>query len=129
MKLSHVFRTVVCMMVIVGFPMESTAQTREKGDWWPHPIWGADDQAGGSNWITAEKIVRAVQLVKTGKVYEVGQIYEREMPLFGATRKPVCVVLSQPRLSQSAASSVTIDWGCEWRAVSGPLQARHSPTD
>ena len=82
MKLSHVFRTVVCMMVIVGFPMESTAQTREKGDWWPHPIWGADDQAGGSNWITAEKIVRAVQLVKTGKVYEVGQVYERGMPLF-----------------------------------------------
>ena len=82
MRLSHVFRTVVCMVVIVGFPIESTSQTREKGDWWPHPIWGADDQAGGSNWITAEKIVQAVQLVKTGKVYEVGQVYERGMPLF-----------------------------------------------
>ena len=22
------------------------AQTREQGPWWPHPIWGPDDQAG-----------------------------------------------------------------------------------
>jgi hypothetical protein len=25
------------------------AQTKEKGPWWPHPLWGAVDQAGGSN--------------------------------------------------------------------------------
>jgi kynurenine formamidase len=58
-------------------------QTREKGPWWPHPIWGANDQAGGSNWITPEKIVKALSLVKTGKVYELGHIYERGMPMVG----------------------------------------------
>lgn len=59
------------------------AQTREKGPWWPNPIWGADDQAGGSNWITPAKVLEATKLVKTGKTYELGHIYERGMPLFG----------------------------------------------
>ncbi len=59
------------------------AQTVEKGPWWPHPIWGAGDQSGGSNWITPKKILEAMTLVKSGKVYELGQVYESEMPLFG----------------------------------------------
>jgi kynurenine formamidase len=59
------------------------AQTRERGPWWPHPIWGKDDRAGSSNWITSEKVVASLALVKTGRIYEVGQIYEAGMPLFG----------------------------------------------
>jgi kynurenine formamidase len=54
-------------------------QTREKGPWWPS-VWGAGDQAGASNWITAEKVLESVRLVKTGKVYELGHVYERGMP-------------------------------------------------
>jgi hypothetical protein len=61
----------------------AAAQNREKGPWWPHPIWGPEDQAGGSNWITPDKILEAVSLVKTGKVYELGHVYERGMPLIG----------------------------------------------
>lgn len=60
------------------------AQNIEEGPWWPHPIWGANDQAGGSNWITPEKIVEALQFVESGKVYELGHVYEPEMPLFGS---------------------------------------------
>ena len=60
-----------------------TAQTKEKGPWWPHPIWGEGDQAGGSNWITSAKIIKSLQLVKTGKLYELGHVYQPEMPLFG----------------------------------------------
>ena len=59
------------------------AQTKDKGPWWPNAEWGALDQAGGSNWITPEKIVKALSLVKTGKVYELGHVYERGMPLIG----------------------------------------------
>jgi kynurenine formamidase len=63
--------------------LPAQAQTRDSGPWWPHPIWGADDEAGGSNWITPEVVLRAAQLVETGKVYELGQVYEYGMPLFG----------------------------------------------
>jgi hypothetical protein len=49
-------------------------QTREAGPWWPNPTWGRGDQAGASNWITPDKVLEAVRLVKTGKVYEIGQV-------------------------------------------------------
>lgn len=75
--------TVLCVTAALLAPLDGGAQTREKGPWWPHPIWGPDDQAGGSNWITPETILRAAKLVKAGKVYELGQVYESGMPLFG----------------------------------------------
>ena len=55
-------------------------QAQEKGNWWPHPIWGAEDQAGGSNWMTPEKVMEALSIVKTGKMYELGFIYQNGMP-------------------------------------------------
>lgn len=64
-------------------PSTAPAQTRERGPWWPHPIWGKDDRAGGSNWITPEKVLSALRLARTGRVYELGQVYEAGMPLFG----------------------------------------------
>jgi kynurenine formamidase len=59
------------------------AQTRSEGPWWPNALWGANDQAGASNWITPEKIIKAVALVKTGKTIELGHVYERGMPMIG----------------------------------------------
>lgn len=50
--------------------------------WWPSK-WGADDQAGASNHMTPEKALEAASLIKTGKVYRIGHVYEPEMPLFG----------------------------------------------
>ena len=58
------------------------AQTREKGPWWPSPH-GAMDQAGNSNYITAEKIIKALRIPKTGQTYELGRMYEAEMPQYG----------------------------------------------
>ena len=82
MKLRKLTLALACAVISSALAGDCLAQTREKGPWWPHPLWGAEDQAGGSNWITPEKILEAVQLVKTGKVYEIGQVYERGIPLF-----------------------------------------------
>lgn len=60
-----------------------SGQNRDQGPWWPHPIWGAGDQAGSSNWVTPDKVLEAVTLVKTGKIYEMGHIYDRDMPFVG----------------------------------------------
>jgi kynurenine formamidase len=73
------------LLLAFVLPLAAHAQTREAGPWWPHPEWGAMDQAGASNRITADKIVASMRLVQTGRVYEIGQIYERGMPL-GGTR-------------------------------------------
>ena len=64
------------------FPLAlSQDQVAEK--WWPHALWGEGDQAGASNWITPDKVMQAVQYVRRGKVYELGNIYEAGMPLMG----------------------------------------------
>ena len=48
--------------------------------WWPSR-WGAGDQAGASNWITPEKVLDAVKLVRDGKIYRLGRVYEAGMPM------------------------------------------------
>lgn len=50
--------------------------------WWPSR-WGAEDEAGASNWITPEKVLAATKLIRTGKIYELGRVAEGAMPLFG----------------------------------------------
>lgn len=50
--------------------------------WWPSE-WGADDQRGAANRLTPAKVLEAKSLIKTGKVYQLGQVYEYGMPLPG----------------------------------------------
>jgi len=64
-------------------PLPALSQTRESGPWWPNPEWGPEDQAGASNRITPAKVVEAVDLVSTGRIYELGHPYEATMPLRG----------------------------------------------
>lgn len=55
--------------------------------WWPHPMWGAGDEAGSTNWYTkTEVVMRALAEVKTGKTYKIGHDYHADMPLFGARK-------------------------------------------
>jgi kynurenine formamidase len=61
---------------------DALAQTREQGPWWPSPH-GPRDQAGNSNYVTPEKIMKALRIPKTGQTYELGHIYEPEMPQYG----------------------------------------------
>ena len=64
--------------------------------WWPHPQWGAGDEAGSTNWYTkAEVVMRGISQIKTGKVYRLGQEYYANMPLFGE-RKFVLRIPSSP---------------------------------
>jgi kynurenine formamidase len=50
--------------------------------WWPSQ-WGAEDQRGAANRLTAEKVLQAKELIRDGKVYQLGRIYEFGMPLPG----------------------------------------------
>jgi len=50
--------------------------------WWPSP-WGAKDERGAANRMTPAKVLEANRLVRTGKVYQLGRIYEHGMPLPG----------------------------------------------
>ena len=68
--------------VVLALPLAAGAQTREQGPWWPSPH-GADDQAGASNYVTAAKILQALQIPRTGQTYELGHPYAADMPAYG----------------------------------------------
>lgn len=59
------------------------APTLSDKPWWPHPKWGKDDQAGASNWITPAKVLDTIKIIKDGKIYRVGRVYEAAMPKYG----------------------------------------------
>jgi kynurenine formamidase len=50
--------------------------------WAPSP-WGADDRAGAVNRTTPELVLKAIKLVKQGKVATLGKVYQSDMPMFG----------------------------------------------
>lgn len=50
--------------------------------WWPSE-WGKDDQRGAANRQTADKVLEARNLIRSGKVYQLGRLYEHGMPLPG----------------------------------------------
>lgn len=50
--------------------------------WWPSP-WGADDERGAANRWTAEKTLSAAKLIRQGKTWQLGRVYEHGMPIPG----------------------------------------------
>lgn len=79
--MKHVINSMLIIILLQNALLH--AQTRNQGPWWPHEQWGANDQSGGSNWITPEKIIKSLALVKTGKTIELGHVYEHGMPHIG----------------------------------------------
>lgn len=50
--------------------------------WWPSE-WGAGDQRGAANRITPERVRDAARLIREGRVFSLGRLYEHGMPLPG----------------------------------------------
>ena len=92
MKRTHVIshcrvRLALCTLLViaVSFPFASGASAQETPigpKWWPSE-WGANDQRGAVNRITPQKILQAASLIKEGKIYQLGRLYEHGMPLAG----------------------------------------------
>jgi hypothetical protein len=86
--------------VLAGQQIAQAQQAPAGGDtpigpkWWPSR-WGPQDEAGASNHITPQKILETARLIKTGKVYELGRLYQAEQPAFG-TRAFVLRIIGSP---------------------------------
>ena len=53
-------------------------------DNWAPSEWGADDKAGSVNRTTPDMVLKAVALVKQGKVATLGKVYAGDAPAFGS---------------------------------------------
>ncbi len=62
--------------------------------------WGADDEIGNANLITAASVLQAAQLIRTGKVYSLGIVVGPETPAFPPRGLSVTVV--QPNQQEAA---------------------------
>jgi kynurenine formamidase len=70
-------------------PAPKQQDTKAKGPetpigpkWWPSE-WGADDERGAANRMTPARALAAAKLIRTGKTYSLGRVYEHGMPLPG----------------------------------------------
>ena len=56
--------------------------------WWPNKMWGADDEAGSTNWYTKPEVIARALGANSGKgkVYKLGHPYTVDMPMFGARK-------------------------------------------
>lgn len=78
--LSRYISAAACVLLAAAL---AVAQEAPGGStWWPSE-WGAEDQRGAMNRLTPEKVLKAAQLIKEGKVYQLGRVYEPGIPLFG----------------------------------------------
>ena len=68
----------IAPLLMAGVAMAQNNPVQEK--WWPSEL-GADDEAGGTGYITAQKRIEAAKLVKKGKIALLGHPYSNHMPL------------------------------------------------
>ena len=57
------------------------AVARGQSEKWYPSRWGADDQRGAANRITPAKVLQAKSLITQGRIYQLGRVYEADMPL------------------------------------------------
>ena len=58
--------------------------------------WGPDDQRGAANLIKPETVLRAVKLMRTGEVFELGHVLTSTMPTVGGRRFDLFTRVSPP---------------------------------
>ena len=68
--------TLVLCCVAALSAMSGTASAQD----WTKSKWGPNDEIGAANYMTPELVLKAAQLVKTGKTYALGFPLDSKMP-------------------------------------------------
>ena len=86
-------RATVTLTVIAATALTISAETAIAQSWQPPTDaqrcpskWGATDERGSGNHMKPETVLRAVRLMRTGEVIELGRVLSGSMPFFGTRR-------------------------------------------
>jgi kynurenine formamidase len=80
-----------------------TVATRAQTDKWYPSKWGAADQRGAANRITPAKVIEARDLIKQGKLYQLGHVYEAGMPMYGTRHYSIRIPQAFPMPGKNQA--------------------------
>lgn len=101
----NIVQALVGMSVALALVSTAVAQDTPMGPkWWPSE-WGPEDQRGAVNRITPQKILQAVSLIKEGKIYQLGRVYEQGMPLSG-NRSFVLTIPGMPTFGPEGKNAI-----------------------
>lgn len=77
---THRRSIVTLVLAAAGIGLVTTVTWGQADRWYPSR-WGADDQRGAANRITPGKVTQARDLIRQGRIYQLGRVYESGMPL------------------------------------------------
>ena len=88
MQHKNVFRlsAIACSVLLLAAQAPSALAVNDEPltSKWAPSEWGPDDKAGSANRRTAQSVLKAMQLVKQGKVATLGKVYQQDAPGFGS---------------------------------------------
>ena len=96
--------------------MTNTATTQS---WWPSP-WGAEDELGMLNHITPASRVAALQLVREGRLYDLGRVLDEHVPTFPGRAFHQTLVTTAHHQNMGGVGSNRVNWITE--VISGTTQ-------
>ena len=87
--------------------------------WWPSP-WGAADELGMLNHVTAEKRVDALRLVRKGRLYDLGRVLDENVPVFPGRAFHQTLVTTAHHANMGGVGDNCVNWITE--VISGTTQ-------
>ena len=91
MKQKH--ELIAILLMLFALPLNADEYLPKQ--WWPS-VHGKDDQKGALNYLSSQNIVAAAQLIKHGVIFDLGHVFEEDMPLFALTPQQRKYTLSVP---------------------------------
>src|ERR687883_1327304 len=87
--------------------------------WWPSPF-GADDELGMLNHVTDATRLRALSLVRTGRLYDLGRVLDEHVPVFPGRAFHQTLVTTAHHANMGGVGENRVNWITE--VISGTTQ-------
>ena len=83
--------------------------TDEATSWWPSPF-GRDDQLGMLNHITEEKRAAAMRLVRSGRLYDLGRVLDKDVPALPGRYFRQTLVTTAHHINRGGLGANRVNW-------------------
>jgi len=86
MKTRHIFTGSIAGLALISAVANAQSWSPPAPEARCPSKWGAADERGAANLVTAESVLAASKLIRRGEVIELGRVLSMDMPLFGTRR-------------------------------------------